>query len=537
MRIRQHMCRRLLLALEVALATCAPVLGLPTLAIAQEVVPAGELGVVVDVGDATLSAIAIREAIGVELGVEVAAEARQEGTLTVRILSRETPGEPLQASVMFRGEKGRTIERTISLPEDEAQSIEVIALLSGNLVRNEAGTLLLSLRRRTAAAKVEEPVVPEPTAPPTVAPAVEAPPAAEPASAVASWSPSRSVLLNLSLFHPISLYRPSEALAAGAELGLFYSRVGQVDAVGFNLLVLRVEHDLAGFGYGSLFASSGGSLDGFQLSGLASHVGESLEGAQVGGLATIAQGDADGSQVAGVFAYAGGSMDGVQLAGASSAAAGPVDGVQVSGALNVAWGGFDGVQLAAINVAADGEGVQLGAVNVARDFSGVQLAGVNVGRRVRGLQLGLINIAEDFEGFPIGLVNLSKTIRVQPTFWSSTTTVANAGVMYRARPGYTLLAMGWDPSSGPDQLQLGAAIGGSIPYRSLFLDVDVGYWGEWDGDLFGEVDRHVIRYRATVGVRPVGGVAILAGGGARQDIELGPDITVRPEFHVGMQLF
>jgi hypothetical protein len=438
---------------------------------------------------------------------------------------------------MFRSGEGRTIERVVSLPEDEAQSIEVIALLSGNLVRDEAGALLSSLRSRVVSLPAEEPMAAKASRP-RVKVSTTVSMGTVPRARIEGgrWSPARHVPFNLSLFHPISLVRPSESLATDVELGLAYSRVGRVDALGFNVLVLRVEHDLDGFGYGTLFASNGGGLEGFQLSGLGSHVGRSVAGAQVGGLVAMAQEGVEGSQTAGVLAYAGGRAAGFQLAGVSSVAGGLVDGMQLSGALNVAWGGFDGVQLAAINVAADGDGVQLGGVNVARDVAGAQIGAVNVGRRVRGLQLGLVNVAEDFEGVPVGLVNVSKTIQIQPTFWSSTTTLANAGVTYRARPGYTLIAMGWDPSAGSDQLQLGAAIGASAPYRSVFLDVDVGYWGEWDGDLFGEVDRHVMRYRATAGVRPFRGFAIMAGGGARQDIELGPDITVRPELHLGVQL-
>ena len=481
----------------------------------------GPIALVIPIDDPTLPAEQVRRAIASELkrGVMDPSAGASVGSVVITVAS-DSAEDGRRATVRFTDSEGRSVTRTIALPPEPERAVEAVALLVGNLVRDEAGALLASLAPKEA----HEPTTDGEPAPPeeesevgqaSAGPGLEAPSdAASIGTPKKRWSPRDAVALNLSLFHPIALRSDAEHISADVELGLAYSRIGQVGGLGFNLFVLRVEHDLTGFGYGSLWASAGGDMDGFMLSGLVSHVGGAVEGVQLAGLVALA-----------------GPVDGVQVAPAVALADGDVDGVQL-GVVSVA-GDVDGVQLGAVSVAGDVDGVQLGAVSVAGDVDGAQIGLVNVAGKVRGTQIGLINVADELKGMPIGLVNLNG--RIQPTVWTTTTTPVNAGVMFRGRPGYTLVHGGWDPDG--NRQQLGAALGVGWPVGDFFFDGDVGYAGEWDGDLFGEVDRHVIRYRLTAGVRPTSGLSFFAGGGLRHDIELGPTSTYRPEFHLGVQAF
>ena len=466
-----------------------------------------------------------KRAIATELGVSVLgrADGRELGTLEVTIAGA---GDDRSALLRFTNTAGRIVSRRIELPPENDRAVEAIALLSGNLVRDEAGELIAAL----APAELPEPppeAVEQPAEP-------EARPASEPIAIMprtkaergtveaprpneAEWAPRDHVPLHLSLFPPITLYSNPERLAAGGELGLFYGRIGRIQAVGFNVFALYVDEDLTGFGYGSLFAGAGGKVEGLQLSGLVTHAG-AIGGTQLAGALSHAREDVVGAQLAVGASIAGGTMDGAQLGGVLALAGGEVEGAQL--AVGAA-------------IAEDVDGFQLGAVTVARDVDGAQVGIVNVGRRVRGIQIGIVNVAGELEGMPLGLVNI--TDRVQPTFWASTLVPLNVGIMSRAKPGYSMIYGGWNPAS--DEQQLGACLGLGWPVGVMFFDGDVGYAGSWDGDMFGEVDRHVIRYRLTAGVRASEALSFFVGGGLRHDVEEGPVSTYRGEFHGGMQLF
>ena len=474
----------------------------------------------------SLSDDAVRSAIGKELNMKVHNAAAQDVVGTVVVTVQED-GEALIATLRFTRSTGEAISRSIALPPEPDRAVEAIALLAGNLVRDEAGALIASLtpvpeppesvqpepvssEENVAAEAPERKVPKEPEEAATSAPRSAEREASDPVAE--AWQPRDWSWVNLSLLHPVSLYPNAEENAVAVQLGLFFSRVGQLSGFGLDTVALHVDHDLHGFGFGSVYLGAEGNMDGFGLAGIVAGAGGEARGMQIGGIAAFAD-----------------AVQGLQVG--SVAVSGDVQGVQ-SGAVAVA-SEVEGVQAAAVTVSSELEGVQVGAVAVSGDVDGLQIGAVNVAGRVRGAQIGLVNVAREVDGVSIGLVNLG--VRVQPTMWASTTTPLNAGVMYRASPGYTLLYGGWDPDG--NHQQLGAALGVGVPLGILQLDADAGYAAEWDADLFGVVDRHVVRYRLTVGVQATSWLSLFAGGGLRQDVEEGSDEErYRPEFHGGLQL-
>src|SRR6188768_2558667 len=133
--------------------------------------PAQALPVTIKLASTPLQAEAIRAAIESELRVPVRLDdvAPDEG-LTVSVKWR-------RATVIYRSRQGETTTRSLDLPANAEQSVEVIALLAGNLARDEASELLARLAPPPSAA-AETPAVTGESAPPAPesTPPVEAKP-------------------------------------------------------------------------------------------------------------------------------------------------------------------------------------------------------------------------------------------------------------------------------------------------------------------------------------------------------------------------
>ncbi|HWZ88805.1 MAG TPA: hypothetical protein VNW92_08140, partial [Polyangiaceae bacterium] len=186
-------------------------------------------------------------------------------------------------SVSYHAADGVTRTRSLGLPEDDARSAEVIALLSGNLSRDEAAELLADLAARAntptsaspaASATPEAAEPPKPPKPPEPSPppAPKATPAPLPKAAE---KPAPDALLklpypafDLSLVHPISLIVRSERYVINGELGLVYSHVGALSGVGLNVMVLRTEQYVHGISYAT-FYNAYGDLRGCAVTGVA----------------------------------------------------------------------------------------------------------------------------------------------------------------------------------------------------------------------------------------------------------------------------
>ncbi|MGZ3418410.1 MAG: LA_2272 family surface repeat-containing protein [Polyangiales bacterium] len=289
--------------LAVAIAIVAPLVA--TLAAAEE--NDARIVLAVDALDG-VDPEALREAIAAELGVDVALAApgiAGRGTLSVR-------GEGKDVVVTFTRE-GKSVSRTIARPGKTATAIEMIALLSGNLVRDEASGLIDELRKKAPPAPSPSPsVAPKPPPP---APAKEEPPA----------PPGPCDLMADHWWWGVDL-------APGAGMS-------------------SVER---GRGVRALSFGAAGTLT------------TAVRGIDVAGGVAVARRAMCGVQLAGGAAIVMGTVRGVQVAGGVNIA-GAVDGAQLS-TVNIAQGDIRGVQLGVVNVSTgDVRGFQLGVVNVAKD--------------------------------------------------------------------------------------------------------------------------------------------------------------------------
>src|SRR5262245_34320368 len=114
--------------------------------------------------DGRIPADAVREAIARELGVPTV-PLESEPFSAVLLITIEA-GD--QATVLYRDATGE-MERTVDLPGDPGPAVEMIALLCGNLARDQASELVRRFAR--AAPTVEPaPIAPAPAPPPPAAP-------------------------------------------------------------------------------------------------------------------------------------------------------------------------------------------------------------------------------------------------------------------------------------------------------------------------------------------------------------------------------
>lgn len=435
----------------------------------------------------------VRAAVRAEAGVSEGLSSRGAA-----VLQLDLDREHLRAR--YAAEHRPAIERSMELPRDRARAIQAIALLSANLVRDQASELLDALRPRPDAPPADAPPT-SATASATAPPPPPAPPA--PSSSAATTAPilppapaagrteSRPTrALNLSLWNPIALYPTSAEQSFHVELGLLYGRVGELRGGALGLGATVVQERLDGVALASV-GTIAGQTRGFMLG--------------LGGNWTR------------------GSMSGMQAAGLGNASGGESAGVQLAGA-NLAFGGFDGLQVGLINYASG-------------SYRGAQVGLINVGGRVSGTQVGVLNVADEVDGFPVGPVNLNRTGRMQVQLWSTTGWPGNVGLRYLHGHVYTLLGAGWKPAA-TDRVAWQLALGGHIPISSFFLDGDAGYAHEGEA-VQGRGIEHtqVFRYRVMAGWQPVRAFGLFAGCGVRHEFPGAGGARARPEALAGLQVF
>ncbi len=390
-------------------------------------------------GSSKLDPEAIRHAVELELKRPVALRAAPSSgsspLLTVVVHANHT------VSVSYLEASGTARTRTIGIPQDPARGAEVIALLAGNLSRDEAAELLAALAAKAGTPATAEPApeattpTAEPTAPAVAvksqsakAAAAPATPAAKPTPQVephAESLPKPSPAFNLSLFAPLSLYPHSDRLQLNGELGLFFSHVGELRGFGVNALALHTEHDVTGTSIATLYNRTGGTVHG--------------------------------AAIAAVFNSAQ-NIRGVQLSGISNFA-GKLRGAQIAGVTNIAQD-VNGVQVASVT-------------NIARDVNGVQIGLVNIAGDVNGAQVGLVNIAKHVHGTSVGLVSIADNGRVQPVFWASTFMPLNAALKFIVGPLYTQAGLGYAPGNHTYVWELG--LGAHIASGRYFLEPGAHY--------------------------------------------------------------
>ena len=490
--------RKALLGLLVVLGALAgPALG-GWSARAEPPPPSGTenwLAAEIDVGASGLEAEQLRAAIARELGVEVrlASGSQQQGALSIRL------GDGRRATVRFQPPGGRALERTVELPADPEAAYETVALLAGNLARDEASELLDQLRRKapsTPAADgsppADESPAPQPTSvtvPKPPEPAKRPPPRtnAKPAATDrADEPPLEAALANASVFSPLALYRDSYRRRIRLEVGFVYSDVGALNGAGIALGHLRVRHELKGAALALFFNRVDGPVSGAQGS-VGGNLGDNrLRGADVAVGFNHRSGAATGAQIAVGFNYA---------------------------------RALEGAQLAVVNSAGDGSGVESGLVNLAGNLSGVQLGLLNVGTQVRGVQIGLVNVADRVDGASLGILNVVGNARTRLVGWADSSARVNIGIKYQHALIFTLISAGYRMNrlTEPEGklLEPAFAIGGHLEFGQAFLELDVQYSFRQASEEDAR-EKHLSRYRLTLGYDPVRRFGGFVGGALEQ---------------------
>lgn len=393
-------------------------------------------------------------------------------------------GQKLDAS--YRDTEGKVIQRKLDLPRDKSAQLDTIALLSGNLARDEAGQLLAELRaEQDEAATLPEADLPEPPPLPgdaaepedapapesteTAAPTEENPKEASVPGEAASEEPGlKENRPELPIAELSAMAWPGASYPGNLDektnyvhVGAVYSELGSVRGVAANLLTLRNRgrgRDYAGEGaqmavvwvgtdgyfrgfHGAAIAATGqGGIEGVQAAGVFTYQKNETQGAQLAGTASVSMSNIEGGQGAGVFAGTWGNVVGLQGAGAVSVVTGDLEGAQLSGGVSIIGGALDGFQLAMVNFAGevDGfqlalanasqkkmDGFQLSLANYAGDVNGTQIGLLNIGGNVDGAQIGLVNVAKDVDGVAFAPVNVIPGIRNQIVAYGSWTPAPN----------------------------------------------------------------------------------------------------------------
>jgi len=384
--------------------------------------------------------------------------------------------------VHYESTDGTTkLERRVALPVDASRQAQVIAWVTGNLVRNEAAELLAQASQSQpiadalGATREAEPQPPVPAIEPVVqpsAPVAQPPKQPPPQVPVANATPAEPDLGPSRAVHA-AFISPWVAVHSDAAIhryhlsfGGIYSHVGALNGFGLGLAVDRIE-----------YASRGVQLSGLWLDGAAHH----------------------GLLLAGVGTHAHGALTGVELAGALALRSGNVTGAQVTGALNVAQN-VQGLQLSLVNVAHDVRGLQLSLVNVAEDVDGVQFGFVNVARKNRGIALGLFNWSEG--------------ARLQPIYFFQNPGYHNVG--YRNLSGHATSTMSFGYDEARKRARTHFALGARTTFGRVSLGAETGYGWVLENMTNGPTDRaHELDLIGTVTVELFRNrLSVFGGGGA-----------------------
>ncbi|WP_437302076.1 LA_2272 family surface repeat-containing protein [Sorangium sp. So ce388] len=490
---------------------------------------AAGIDLVVDGASWTLDPEAVRAAVGRELGGPVALSPAATAGRPTLVLRGETDG---RVTLTYSSTDGRHIGRTIDLPEDPDRAAEAIALLAGNLVRDEAAELAAALGKRPPE---------EPAASPT-------PPAASPTPPVASPAPPAAVR-SAKAAPP----EPPPCALPGATTVRFGAdvvpSVGSSSFTGTNV-VRRYSLNLVG-GYtagvtgvelGAGVNISSAFMCGAQLSGGANlvlgpargaqltaglNLAMSLRGAQVGPI-NVVTGPVDGVQ-GGVLNVAG-PVDGVQ-GGAVNIAAGSVAGAQV-GLANVAVGESTDVQVSLLNAAVSkSTDLQISLANVAAgESTGTQIGLVNVATgKVRGAQIGLVNYADE-SPFSLGLLNIVRNGRLDVDVWALESGIVMAGLKHGSEHFHNIYGVGVRLFGDRPLVTYALGLGGRITFgERAFLDLDALGYSLHDPSSSFEPGAVLAQARALLGLRLAPEFAIFGGpsynvafGDTPEDARLSP---------------
>jgi hypothetical protein len=288
-------------------------------------------------------------------------------------------------------------------------------------------------------------------------------------------------------------------VSSSFSLNIIGGSIGRVRGAELGGVFNIDEDEALGYQSAGVFNIVDGGFGGLQQAGVFSIVGGGFVGVQQAGVINVASGGFVGAQMAGVVNVVGGSFAGAQMAGVANVAGDGFSGAQLSGVVNVAGEQLSGVQLA-------------GVVNVADEFSGAQIGLVNIAGEGHGLQLGLVNIADEAD-VPIGLVSIVKNGPFHVNVWANEFSPVNVGIKFGSKYIYNIFMAGWRPSGESSMVFGGIGLGGHIPMKRFFVDIDLLSHGVFLGpDWFPEGGSDLLSsLRATAGWQVMRGLAITAG--------------------------
>ncbi|WP_437922859.1 hypothetical protein WMF37_27985 [Sorangium sp. So ce291] len=515
--------RALLLRALAAASVVAAVSAPPASALAAAPSAAG-IDLVVDGASWTLDPEAVRAAVGRELGGTVTLSPSATAGRPTLVLRGEPDG---RVTLTYSSPDGRHIGRTIDVPEDPDRAAEAIALLAGNLVRDEAAELAAALGKRPPeepAASPTPPAAGEPRPPRQAARSAKAappepPPCALPGATtvrfggdvVPSVGSSSFTGTNVVRRYSLNLVGGYTAGVTGVELGAGVNisssfMCGAQLSAGANLVL--------------------GPARGAQLTG-GLNLAMSLRGAQVGPLNVVA-GPVDGVQ-GGVLNVAG-PVDGVQ-GGAVNIAAGSVAGAQL-GLANVAVGESTDVQVSLLNAAVSkSTDVQVSLANVAAgESTGTQIGLLNVATgKVGGVQIGLVNYA-DKSPFSLGLLNIIRDGRLDVDVWGLESGILMAGLKHGSDHFHNIYGVGVRLFGDRPLVAYALGLGGRISVgERAFIDLDALGYSLHDPSSSFQPAAVLTQARALLGLRLAPEFAIFGGpsynvafGDTPEDARLSP---------------
>lgn len=470
----------------------------------------GALSVELSLGDSGLQETDVLEALERELGVSVRASDAGE-RLVLRV-----EGTTLFAS--YGDPATRAVSREVQLPESEAAQLELIQLLSGNLVRDEASALLARLRAGPKETEMNvEPAPPE-VAPPS---APDSPPPKE-----KELPPKRrgQMPISLTLLSPVSSDPFLKEHEAHFDVGAFYSEIGALSGLAVQGGVQKL-HD-------------GGR--GLAVAGVGSHSGP-FRGLNVNGFYGLVT-SSEGLTVTGFYVRHKETFRGLTVSLVNSAGKAKAEKISEG-------------------PAPMSEGAMIGLVNIGGNLQGAQIGLVNVqAGKMRGAQIGLVNVSGDLSGAALGLLNFGPNVRASALAWASVNPELNApariagpmghvGVKYRIRNFYSLVGLGLGAEA--------TGCGTEPPCRSNDVVFAPGFGAGYRFDLgprFAvEVDGyHQVEFsprgasnshgatsgRVTASFKAADTVSFFIGGGPRLVVPNDDSpISVAPTFHAGIELF
>ena len=488
---------------------------------------------------------------GLEQRIHAAVAAELSAALEADVAHRvEVVVGAERVTVRYVGLTG-SVERDLDRPTDDEALVETVALLAGNLARDQVGSLLDALTPAAGpaiATPKPRSFTPEsPLAPGVLDAEVDVEPApvalGAPPSAEHTDVGGRKPIFSyaqLSLVWPVAIFPDGQDRSFAVDVSALFGRSGGLLGLGIHGLGAVAHGDQRGANVSGLFTYRSGDLRGVSVGGLVD-VGMGLEGLQISGVLGIAR-EARGAQVAGLVNL-GEDVEGAQMATALNVTR-RLRGLQLAGITNVAEGGR-GAQIAVgTNHIDDLHGLQLSSgLNTAADVEGAQIGLINVAHRVSGVQVGLVNVAVENEGTAIGLLNVAGNGELKVTTWASTSSLTNLGLQMRVGPIFVIPSLGYHPL-GAQLLRPRFALGGHIPIEPVFLqlvqDYSFAYPLETPEDGAEREGHHETSSTIRVGYQVTDMFGFFVGAGAHMDVTQTvkqKGVALRPELLGGLLLF